>query len=298
MSDVTITSGSLVARATTRGAQLTSIVLDGREYLWQGDPRWWKGQAPILFPIVGTLRDGRAESAAGEIRLGRHGLARDFEHRIVDATESSVTFELLSSPETRERFPFDFALRMTYAVEGTTLSQTFGVENTGTAELPFVVGGHPAFNVPVGCDVDAPETNERYDEYVVRFEDAWSWSCPDMDASTGLIDWSRTRPVVTDSDQLAISHELFALDALVFEDVPGRTVTLAGPAGHGVRVDFPGFDYLGIWSAAGNPPFVAIEPWRGIATCSDESDVFEEKRGMDLLSPGEVARYTFTITPF
>ena len=292
MSVISIASGKLSARVSSKGAQLTSLELGDEEYLWQGDPTWWKGQAPILFPIVGTLREGRADSSQGEVRLGRHGLARDFEHELVSSSDDSVTFELRSSDETRERFPFDFALRMTYAVDGTSLSQTFEVENTGDVALPYVVGGHPAFNVPAGS------ASERYDEYEVRFSEEWSWSCPDMDAATGLIDWENTRQVISDSDTLPISHELFAHDALVFEDVPGRTVTLSGPSGHGVRVDFPGFDYLGIWAAAGDPPFVAIEPWRGIATCTDEGDAFEEKRGMDLLEPGERASHTFTITPF
>ena len=292
MAITTICSGSLEASISSAGAQLTSLKLCDTEYLWQGDPRWWKGQAPILFPIVGTLREGRADSSCGEVRLGRHGLARDYEHELIEASENSVTFELRSSEETRSRFPFDFALRMTYSVDGTSLTQTFEVENSGSEELPFVVGGHPAFNVPV------PDAGDSYEGYAVQFAEQWSWNCPDMDATTGLIDWSRTRPVVTDSNTLHITHELFAHDALVFEGVPGRTVTLSGPAGRGVRVDFPGFDYLGIWAAAGNPDFVAIEPWRGIATCTDETDVFEEKRGMELLSPGEVACYSFSITPF
>lgn len=294
----TIRSGSLEAGVSSKGAQLTSLVLNGNEYLWQGDPRWWKGQAPVLFPIVGTLREGRAQSAQGEVRLGRHGLARDYEHELIEATENRVTYELRSNYETRERYPYDFALRMTYSVDGESLSQTFEIENTGSVELPFVVGGHPAFNVPPARTDGTPAFEERYDEYVVRFAERWDWWCPAMDGTTGLIDWMSIRPIVVCNDTLHVSHGLFARDALVFEDVPERTVTLEGPAGHGVRVDFQGFNFLGIWSAAGDSPFVAIEPWTGIATCTDEGDVFEQKRGMKLLAPGETSRLTFTITPF
>ena len=292
MSVHTIGNDRLVARVSSKGGQLVGLVLDGEEYLWQGDPTVWKGQAPVLFPIVGTLREGCATSANGTVTLGRHGLARDYEHEVLEAADDHVTFELRASDETRARFPFDFALRMTYTVRGTTLEQAFEVENTGDVTLPFVVGGHPAFNVP------ARRSGERFDEYVVRFAGPWSWSCPDMDAKTGLINWDDRRMVLEGSDTLPVTHELFARDALVFEDVPERSVTLEGPLGHGVRVDFEGFDYLGIWSASAVAPFVAIEPWRGIATCTDESDVFEEKRGMSLLAPGKVERHAFSITPF
>ena len=104
--------------------------------------------------------------------------------------------------------------------------------------------------------------------------------------------------LLEDSDTLPLTHELFDVDTLTFEDVPGRTVTLVGPAGHGMRVDFDGFDYLGVWSAAGGAPFVALEPWCGTATRTDEDDVFEHKQGMIFLEPGESTTRTFVMRPF
>ena len=102
---VTIKNGELSASIDSKGAQLMSFALAGNEYLWQGDPRWWAKRAPILFPIVGSLRGGRAVSAQGEISLGRHGFARDVEHDVVAQDESSVTFEIRDTPQTREKFP-------------------------------------------------------------------------------------------------------------------------------------------------------------------------------------------------
>ena len=99
------------------------------------------------------------------------------------------------------------------------------------------------------------------------------------------------------SDTLPLTHELFDVDTLTFEDVPQRTVTLIGPAGHGMRVDFDGFDYLGVWSAP-NAPFVALEPWCGTATRTDEDDVFEHKQGTIFLEPGESTTRTFVMRPF
>ena len=135
--------GRLSAAVDPMGAQLLSLQLDGREYLWQGDPRFWARRAPVLFPIVGSLRDGRAESAQGTCAMGRHGIARNYEHAVVDraADGSSVTFELRDSAETRAAYPYSFKLNMTYAITGeATLSQTFRVTNTGDATLPFCRG--------------------------------------------------------------------------------------------------------------------------------------------------------------
>lgn len=144
----------LSAAVDPMGAQLLSLQLDGCEYLWQGDPRFWARRAPVLFPIVGSLRDGRAEPVQGPCVMGRHGIARNYEHAVVDraADGSSVTFELRDSDETRAAYPYGFKLNMIYAITGeATLSQTFRVTNTGDATLPFCVGGHPAFNVPMGA---------------------------------------------------------------------------------------------------------------------------------------------------
>lgn len=151
----TIKRGGLTAAIDSMGAQLTSLALNGNEYLWQGDPAFWGKHAPILFPIVGSLRNNTATSAAGTCEMPRHGLARIVEHKLVEVSEdgSSVTYEITDTPESLKAFPFHFKLNMTYALTGdATLTQTFAVTNTGDVDLPFSVGGHPAFNVPApGC---------------------------------------------------------------------------------------------------------------------------------------------------
>lgn len=287
----TIRKGNLEASIDSQGAQLMSVKRDGGEYLWQGDPKWWPRRAPVLFPIVGNIRNDEADSAQGKVRLGRHGIARNCDHAIAEATESSVTYELVSTPQTREKFPFDFKLNMTYALTDEVLIQRFQVTNTGDVTLPFTLGGHPAFNVP------APGDDADFSEYVLKFAEPWTFSTGTL-VEGGLWDLANRMPLLQDSDTLHLTHQLFSVDTLMFENVPQRTVQLLGPAGHGVELDFDGFDYLGVWSAANDAPFVAVEPWRGPATCTDEDDTFENKRGIDLLEPGEVAEYQFTIRPF
>ena len=289
---VAIQNGELSASIDSKGAQLTSLALAGSEYLWQGDPRWWAKHAPILFPIVGSLRNGRAVSEQGEVSLGRHGFARDVEHEVVAQGESSVTFEIRDTAQTREIFPYAFRLNMTYALTGeASLTQTFRVENTGDVTLPFSVGGHPAFNVP------APGTaNERFADYEIAFTEAWTCEAPKI-AEGGLLTYDTAALAVDHSDTMPLTHELFADDAVMLTDVPGGTLTLRSRvSGHGVRIDFADFKYIGIWSALGDAPFVALEPWTGHATLTSEDDVFEHKRDITLLEPGAVDERSFTVT--
>lgn len=318
---VSLRHGRLSVAVDPMGAQLLSLQLDGCEYLWQGDPRFWARRAPVLFPVVGSLRDGRAESAQGPCVMGRHGIARNYEHAVVDraADGSSVTFELRDSAETRAAYPYSFKLNMTYVITGeATLSQTFRVTNTGDATLPFCVGGHPAFNVPVGaspqgaCAAEgepcggsdaarvplSAAAGEAFEDYVLKFVRPWSCTLPVI-GEDGLMSWDNAFECPQGSDTVALTHASFAHDALMFTDVPDSVLTLLGTkTGHGVRVEFPGFPYIGVWSAANDAPFVALEPWSGHTTAHDEDDVFERKAGMTLLAPGETSERTFSITLF
>lgn len=289
----TITDGALSATIDAQGAQLMSLRLGEGEYLWQGDERYWARRAPVLFPIVGCLRADHAVSARGDVSLKRHGIARLYEHAVVEQTPSSVTYELASSEQTRAAYPFDFRLNMTYALDEGRLTQTFKVTNTGDADLPFTLGGHPAFNVPV-----PGEEGASFSDYQLVFPEAWTAEVPTIDEQ-GLHDFAHMNELFRDSDRLQLTHELIdRLLTVVFVDVPGRSVSLLGPAGHGVEVDFDGFTYLGVWTATSDAPFVAIEPWVGCATAYDESDVFEEKRGTITLAPGESCERSFSIRPF
>ena len=290
----TICSGDLTATVDSMGAQLMSLTCAGAEYLWQGDPKFWPRRAPVLFPIVGCLKNDEAMSAAGPVHLKRHGLARTNEHSIVERSESSVTFQLDSDEATRELYPFDFRLNMTYSTDGTSLAQRFAVTNTGDVDLPFTQGGHPAFNVPMpGAE------GERFDDYALVFAERWSPEVPVID-ERGLHDFGRMTRLMDNDRELPLSHELIERHAtLVFHDVPKNRVTLVGTrSNHGVELEFDGFDYLGVWTASPEAPFLAVEPWHGCATAYDESDRFEDKRSTITLAPDERAELAFTVTPF
>ena len=271
----TIKRGGLTAAIDSMGAQLTSLALNGNEYLWQGDPAFWGKHAPILFPIVGSLRNNTATSAAGTCEMARHGIARIVEHKLVEVSEdgSSVTYEITDTPESLKAFPFHFKLNMTYALTGdVTLTQTFAVTNTGDVDLPFSVGGHPAFNV------------------------AWTNEAPVI-TPDGLMTFEGSYKAPDNSDVLPITHRSFDNDAIMFTDTPGSTLTLRGrKSGHGVKIDFEGFKYIGVWSAANDAPFVALEPWTGHTTMDTEDDVFEHKVNTITLAPGATDKRSFSVT--
>ena len=295
---ISISSNSLTASIDTIGAQLMNLSKGESEYLWQGDSNWWPRRAPILFPIVGVLKDGEAESAEGTISLARHGLARLNQFEVVEQSPSSVTLRLKSTEETREAYPYDFELKLIFSVAGDTLTQTYEVTNPANVVLPFTLGAHPAFNIPIP-GVEAASL----DQYHLLFTRSWTSYGPSI-TDEGLCDYTTPQKLIVNSDTLPLSWELIDREkTITLEDVPDRRITLAANVeasseAHGIQMDFEGFDYLGIWSAAPGCPFVALEPWCGIADTVDTDGVFEHKPGIISLEPGQSIAKTLNIRVF
>ena len=295
---ISISNGSLTASIDTMGAQLMSLRKGESEYLWQGDSNWWPRRAPILFPIVGVLKNGNAESAEGTVTLARHGLARLNQFEVVEQSPSSVTLQLKSTEETRKSYPYDFELKLIFSVAGDTLTQTYEVTNPANVVLPFTLGAHPAFNIPIPS-VEATSL----DQYHLSFTRSWTSFGPSI-TDEGLCDYTTPQRLIVNSDTLPLSWELIDREkTITLEDVPDRRITLAANAEassetHGIQIDFEGFDYLGIWSAAPGCPFVALEPWCGIADTVDCDGIFEHKPGIISLEPGQSIAKTMNIRLF
>ena len=295
---ISISSNSLTASIDTMGAQLMSLRKGESEYLWQGDSNWWPRRAPILFPIVGVLKDGEAESAEGTISLARHGLARLNQFEVVEQSPSSVTLRLKSTEETRKSYPYDFELKLIFSVDGDTLTQTYEVTNPANVVLPFTLGAHPAFNIPIP-DVEASSLNH----YHLLFTRSWTSFGPSI-TDEGLCDYTTPQRLIVNSDTLPLSWELIDREkTITLEDVPDRRITLATSTethseAHGIQMDFEGFDYLGIWSAAPGCPFVALEPWCGIADTVDCDGIFEHKPGIMCLEPEQSITKTLSVKVF
>lgn len=282
----------LTVALTSAGGSFTSIAANGREYLWQGDPEVWSGQAPICFPICGGLRDNHAVTASGkEISLARHGFARKQEFEFAGGDETTAAFVLKSTPELLEQYPYPFELTARYAIDGAKLTVSYEVANTGDEDMPFFIGGHPGFACPL-------DEGELYSDYKLRFESDEAQTLCCAVPSTGLIDVENRVENPMDGRDLPLTHELFDFAETIFDVLSSRVVELVKKDEEkGVRVSFPDMPYLIVWSKP-EGDFVAIEPWGGLSTCSDEDDVFENKRGCLVAKPGETVVRSFTIEVF
>lgn len=287
---IQLKNDKISASFKTIGAELTSLKdSNAVEYLWQGNGDYWSGQAPVLFPIIGCLRGGTA-SVSGDktCSFGRHGLARKKEFTLVSSTETKAVFSLKADDETKEQYPFDFELQMIYELQDQKLHITHRIINHDTSPMPFCVGGHPAFNCPIS-------EGESFEDYVVEFEYPENANCARLN-DEALIDNGNRVPILEDSAVLPVKHELFYHDALIFDQLKSRKVSLKHKDQEkGICVTFPDFDYLGVWSSANDGPFVALEPWSGTSTCTDEDDVFEHKRGIRTLDPGTEDSLSYSI---
>ena len=285
---VKISSAAVTVVCLQEGAMLHSLVKDGVEYLWQGDKEHWGGQAPVCFPIVGVLKGGKANAFGKPCEMKRHGVARINPFEIKEQGPNSVCFIQKSSEKTKKEFPFDYLLQIKYTVLGNSVTTEYTVKNTGNCKLPFQIGGHPAFNCPL-------ESGERFEDYSVKFDKVLNHPCLRPDIHSGIIDISKRYDVIKNSNEIKMDHSLFVDDAMVFDGIKSKSATLSA-GGRGVQIDYQDFANLLIWSSANGGDFVALEPWTGISTCSDESDAFENKRGITVLEPGEEASFKFKIT--
>lgn len=284
----TITNGTYTAQVDSVGAQLISLKgPEGFEYIWIGDPAYWTGHGPVLFPIAGGLRGGKAKLDGKWITMGRHGFARHAEFELVAQEEDSITLKLTPNDGIREQYPFEFALTITHTLEESGFQTKYTVENTGKKPMPFVIGGHPGFNIPV-------DEKASYEDYVIRFEKPETQRCPGM-VGDKLLDYSQIVLELTEDQEIPLTHELFDHDALVFDNLNSQKVAVVNPqTGKGVEMDISQFPMLGIWST-GDAPFVCLEPWTGCSTLATEGDVFEQKKGMQQLPGGEKKEYAFAV---
>lgn len=274
-----------------KGAELSSLQhkQTGAQYIWQADPAYWGKHSPVLFPVVGTLKNNSFLFENKEFHLGRHGFARDKDFSIVESERDSIKFRLDASASTLIKFPFKFSFEIEYALLNTSLKVTYSIVNTGDFEMFFSVGGHPAFNVPL-------EMGLTYQDYYLEFdemENAGRWPI----SAEGLIEKSPV-PFFENTNKFQLTKPLFYQDALVFKHLRSKSVNLRSEKGSaGIRFDFNEFPYLGIW-AAKDADFVCIEPWCGIADSVDTNSQLIDKEGINWLAAGNIFNRSWTIHCF
>lgn len=290
--ELTLRRDGLTAKVDTMGGELVSF-RDRRdvEYIWSGDPAYWSGRNPVLFPIVGALQDGKVEIGGRTFEMARHGFARRSEFAVAGQGEDFVEFELRESGETLRQYPFPFSLRVRHELLENGFSTCFTVKNTGRAPMPFCIGAHTAFRCPLG-------TGERFEDYRLVFdqvEDAVSL----LPGPGGCLQ-SGARGVPLDyTDTIVLDHAVFdRVDTLVYEGLRSRTVRLCHQGtDRGVEVDFSRFPMVAFWTVPGKAaPYICIEPWQGCAAFDNESGKFEDKPHCVTLAPGEEKVLAYTVS--
>jgi galactose mutarotase-like enzyme len=278
----TITNSYLTAEINHSGAELSSLKSnsDDKEYLWEGLPEFWGKHSPILFPIVGTLKNNTYTYNSVQYCLPRHGFARDGVFELLDKNENSATFSMQSSEETLKVYPFNFELQISYILDGKSLNIHYKVNNKGESEMPFSIGAHPAFSLP-----------GNFENYSIQFEkeEPLQYNLLENDLISNT-----TKILATIDDVVPLDYQMFENDALVFKSLQSNYLTILEATNPILRVHYDDFPHLGIWTKK-NAPFLCIEPWFGYSDSVESSGKLMEKEGIQNLEAHETFNSKFSI---
>ncbi|MBE6747491.1 MAG: aldose 1-epimerase family protein [Ruminococcaceae bacterium] len=262
------------------GCELTSVYskVNNCEYLWQGDPAYWSGQSPILFPIVGRLIDDKYSLDGKEYEMPKHGFARKTDWFFEGADASSMKFRLSETEETLAIYPYHFDVIVKFTLDGNKLIVSHDIVNKNDNVMYASLGAHPAFNCEIGDRLvfDLPETLETEKIDLVK-----SLRMPE------------TIPVLNNETDIIITKDIFNEDALILHGIKSENITLISDK-HDRKVKFNlgNAPYLGIWAKPG-APYVCIEPWCGVNDSYEKKDDFSQKDGINAINAGETYNFTW-----
>ncbi len=259
------------------GAQLHSLRLkeNGKEYIWQGNPDIWYGQAPVLFPVIGQLINDKYFYNGTEYTMPKHGLARKLLFKVKECEGAKAVFSLESDENTLASYPFDFEYLVAFELCGKSLVNTMTVINKTKGEMYFSVGAHPGFNCNVGD--------------IIEFEQVETLSTERIDKQNLIID--EKYPLIENSKEIVITKEIFELDALILSDIKSEKLRIKGE--NEIEFTFGKCPFLGIWAKPG-APYVCIEPWYGVNDGREVKSDISQKRGIQHLNQGETFEFAWT----
>ncbi len=284
MEKIKIFNDKLSIELSKTGAEMKSLKYKGKERLWDGNPEVWSGQAPILFPICGGLKNDEYIYNGKSYTIPKHGFARRKTFDLESCNDNSAVFILKSNDETKKCYPFDFELRVIYTVEDSTVTVEYDVKNTGNGVMYFSIGSHEAYSCPGGIE-----------NYSIEFEKEEKLNASLLDGN--LLRYE-TVPVPTDGKTLHLRDEYFENDAIVLTDLKSRSVVLKRNTGNErIRVDFCECPYLLLWMIPG-AEYICIEPWNGIPDYVDSDCRIENKKGIIAIKTNETKTIRHTISFF
>ncbi len=280
----------LIAKINDKGAELQSVVEKKGEinYMWEGNPKNWAKFSPVLFPIVGALKDNTYYFKGNAYHLPRHGFARDMNFEARQLSETEIDFILTYNEETLTKYPFKFRLTIKYTVHQTTIKCAYKVENLGDQEMFFSLGAHPAFAAPLN-------KQGQYQDYFLVFEQDEELEYYKIEENLLT---ATTNTIALKDRKLSLEYQLFYQDALVFKNLKSKKIDLLNDVNqNGLTFSFENFPYFGIWAST-DADFVCLEPWQGIADDETHLQNFEEKEGVLKLNEEEIWEASWQMSCF
>lgn len=287
MATFQIKSEDFIVTVSNKGAEVISVkqVVSGEEFIWDANPSIWNRHAPVLFPIVGKVIDNKYISNGESFSMGQHGFARDMEFELIEIYTDVIRLMLQSSEETREKYPFDFKLFVEYKITGTSLTTQYTILNTDTISVPFAIGAHPGFLLPV----------ENFERYSIHFNTKEIGLKKHLIKDGYLTGETELLPLIEDMT-LLLNKDIFEKDALVFKQLSSNEISLKHlDSNWQVKMKFEGFPFFGIWSKHPNQKFICLEPWAGITDSLGFKGDFSQKEGVHNLMPNEQKSYQYEI---
>ncbi len=280
--EITLHTQSLHLTVETLGAQMTHLQLsDGTEYLWQGDAQYWPDRAPTLFPFIARLTEDSYRYQGQVYHMGIHGFAAQSEFEPIVQEPDHLVLELRDSEITRQQYPFAFCLQIGFRLKGQQVEISYHVENLDSRLMPFGIGGHPGFRVPL-------EDGTSFGDYSLCFAHPCQ---PERVGFTPALYLSGTDSPypLTDGVKIPLHHGLFDEDAIVLRHMDREVALCCEGSERSVTVSYPDFPYLGIWHApCTDAPYVCIEPWTSLPARQDVVEELTCKGDMIRLAPGGV----------
>lgn len=287
---LTIQNEQITLKVDTLGAQMMELwSSDGVQYLWQGDPAIWNDRAPMLFPFVGRLTNNSYKYLGNIYPMNIHGFAASKEFSVIERDDDSISLELRSDEQTLACYPFEFSLVITYKLNENNLAISFYVRNESQCIMPFGIGGHPGFNVPL---LDG----ERFEDYELVFPVA---SRPDRVgfSETVYLNGHDQEYLLREERFIDLRHDLFDEDAVILKNMPREIALRSKKSGRGVSVSYPDFPFLGIWHwPHTKAPYVCIEPWSSLPSRQGIVEEFSCKSDLIHLGAGKDYAVTWSIS--
>ena len=289
----TISNQNLFIEISDHGAEIKSIKYNNVEYLHDSNPEFWSRSAPLLFPNIGTIKNGKALINGKEYPMVKHGFLRDRDMIVTNHESSSITFEYKATENDLQIYPFDFNISVTYQIHGNILKSYIVVTNLSENEMIFNLGLHPAFKVPLF-------ENEKFEDYKFIFKHEGSYECPAVELSNGTINFNKIIKKFDNLKVLPLNYDDYKEDALVFTNLATHQIKLTNKdESHGVSFEFHDFPLLGIWTPNHKKAnFICIEPWIGCADPTDHDGDFSKKCELVTLKEKENTLITYQIKFF